>query len=199
MFSCFSLRLSNSRDHYAIRLTAGKYTKIRVCPSIKQDKPLSLRETGENQPVYDEFGSILLFVVLAVHRFDLQRQDLAMNTVDSFLFRYTREANTAKDFNELTEKENKLLGAWVRGLFEENEGIIDELMAASSPNDFHMLVATLLDQSMKACQAGFLAMSTLKDGLECKCRSVLYIFNWLSIGVPCPQHLRGATGKGLRA
>lgn len=86
-----------------------------------------------------------------------------------------RVASAAKSFDELTEKESKLLGAWVRGLFEENEGINDELMATSSPIEFHMVIATLLDQSLKACQAGFLAMSTLKDGLECK----WYCFSFL--------------------
>ena len=105
--------------------------------------------------------------MLVNHRFDLQRQDLGITNSSSFVLQYTRIASASKDLDELTEKENKLLGAWVRGLFEENEGINDELMATSSPNEFHMVIATLLDQSLKACQAGFLTMSTLKDGLEC--------------------------------
>ena len=106
--------------------------------------------------------------MLVNHRFDLKRHDLGLDSPSSFILQYQREASASKTFDELTEKESKLLGAWVRGLFEENEGINDELMAASTPIDFHMVVATLLDQSMKACQAGFLAMSILKDGLECK-------------------------------
>jgi mediator of RNA polymerase II transcription subunit 5 len=126
------------------------------------------KSKGENQPVYDEFGSILLFVMLVNYRFDLQRHDLGVSDSSSFILHYVRVASAAKNFDELTEKESKLLGAWVRGLFEENEGINDELMAASSPIEFHLVVATLLDQSLKACQAGFLPMSTLKDGLECK-------------------------------
>lgn len=106
--------------------------------------------------------------MLVNYRFDLQRHDLGVGDSSSFILHYIRVASAAKNFDELTEKESRLLGAWVRGLFEENEGINDELMAASSPIEFHLLVATLLDQSLNACQAGFLAMSTLKDGLECK-------------------------------
>lgn len=123
-------------------------------------------DQGEHQPVYDEFGSVLLFVTLVQYRFDLRRYELSASPSESFLVQYTAEAATAKALGGMSEKESKLLGAWIRGLFNENEGINDELMATSSPSDFHMIVATLLDQSLKACQAGFLAMSTLKDGLE---------------------------------
>lgn len=105
--------------------------------------------------------------MLVTHRFDLQQHDLGIHSSESFVLRYIRLASASKILDDLTEKESKLLGAWVRGLFEENEGINDELMANSSPNEFHMVVATLLDQSLKACQAGFLTMSTLRDGLEC--------------------------------
>ena len=123
-------------------------------------------DQGEHQPVYDEFGSVLLFVALVQHRFERRRYELSASLSESFLVQYTAEAATAKALEDMSEKESKLLGAWIRGLFNENEGINDELMATSSPSDFHMIVATLLDQSLKACQAGFLAMSTLKDGLE---------------------------------
>ena len=123
-------------------------------------------DQGEHQPVYDEFGSILLLVMLIQHRFDLRRYELGANSLDSFVMYYTAYSASAKSLEDVSEKENKLLGAWIRGLFNENEGINDELMAASSPSDFHMIIATLLDQSLRACQAGFLAMTTLKDGLE---------------------------------
>ena len=113
--------------------------------------------------------------MLVNHRFDLQRHDLGIDSSSSFVLRYLRQASAPKDFDDLTERDCKLLGAWVRALFEENEGINDELMASSSPMEFHMIVATLLDQSMKACQAGFLAMATLKDGLECK--------SWLALRI----------------
>lgn len=123
-------------------------------------------DQGEHQPVYDEFGSVLVFMMLIQNRFSLRRDELGITSSDSFVLKYIGESAAAKALEDLSEKENKLLGAWIRGLFNENEGINDELMATSSPSDFHLVVATLLDESLKACQAGFLAMSTLKDGLE---------------------------------
>ena len=123
-------------------------------------------DQGEHQPVYDEFGSVLLFIMLVQSRFGLGNDELGIGPANSFILQYIAESARAKSLEDLSEKEHTLLGAWVRGLFNESEGINDELMAMSSPRDFHMIVTTLLDQSMKACQAGFLSMSTLKDGLE---------------------------------
>lgn len=74
--------------------------------------------------------------------------------------------------DNLTEHENKLLGGWIRGLFEA-EAINNELMSMCSPKEFHLLVATLFDQSLKACQAKVLALDTLRGGFECKSFLVL--------------------------
>ena len=68
--------------------------------------------------------------------------------------------------DQLSEHENDLLGGWIRGLFEA-EGINDELMSTCKPAEFHLLVATLFDQSIKACQTRTLTMETLKGGFEC--------------------------------
>ena len=40
-------------------------------------------------------------------------------------------------------------------------------MSTCSPKDFHLLVATLFDQSLRACEAGILGLDTLKGGFEC--------------------------------
>lgn len=71
-----------------------------------------------------------------------------------------------RPLDHLSELESKLLGGWIRGLFE-TECISDELMSTCSPKDFHLLVATLFDQSLRACQAKVLALETLRGGLEC--------------------------------
>ncbi len=122
---------------------------------------------GEYQPVYDEFGSILLFVMIVRHRFDLHDYDLMSERSDSFVRKYMKSACVSRSPEHLTQHENKLLGGWIRGLFE-TEGISDELMSMCRPKEFHMLVATLFDQSLKACQAKILALDTLKGGFECR-------------------------------
>ncbi|KAL2041237.1 hypothetical protein N7G274_006182 [Stereocaulon virgatum] len=122
-------------------------------------------DQNEYQPVYDEFGSILLFIVIIQHRFKLHRDDLGIESLDSFVCRYLRENPVSKSMDDLTEHENQLLGAWIKGLFV-TEGISDELMSMCKPKEFHLLVATLFDQSVKACQAGVLTMDTLRGGFE---------------------------------
>ena len=101
------------------------------------------------------------------HRFELQDHELGIDRSSSFMRKYLRNACVSKSPEDLTEHEKKLLGGWIRGLFE-TEGISDELMSMCSPKEFHLLVASLFDQSLKACQAKVLALDTLKGGLECR-------------------------------
>lgn len=121
---------------------------------------------AENQPVYDEFGSILLLIATIHHRFDLDLADLGILNPTSFTSRYFRSACESRPVDRLTDHENNLLGSWIRGLFE-TEGINDELMSMCKPAEFHLLVATLFDQSIKACQSRVLALDALTGGFEC--------------------------------
>ena len=122
-------------------------------------------DQGEYQPVYDEFGSILLFIAVVQHRFALQPEEVGIDSSDSFLLRFFRQGSMSQPLDDLTEHENHLLGNWIRGLFE-GEGISDELMSTCKPKEFHLLVATLFDQCLKACQANVLALDTLRGGFE---------------------------------
>ncbi|MCJ1383049.1 mediator complex subunit [Xylographa soralifera] len=123
----------------------------------------------EHQPVYDEFGSILLLVLVLRQHFDLPDSELGIGYTDSFILKYIRRGCISRDPSELSEREKMLLSGWIKGLFE-TEGISDELMSTCSPQDFYLLVATLFDQSLKACEAGVLGLETLKGGFECKYR-----------------------------
>ena len=120
----------------------------------------------ENQPVYEEFGSVLLLVSTIKHRFKLLPSEMNGVDPDSFTSRYFRLASESRTTDQLSEHENDLLGGWVRGLFEA-EGINDELMSTCKPAEFYLLLATLFDQSIKACQSSTLTMETLKGGFEC--------------------------------
>lgn len=122
-------------------------------------------DQGEYQPVYDEFGGILLFIAAVQHRFKLQPEEVGIHGPDSFLLSFFRFGSVSRPIDDLSEHESQLLGSWIRGLFE-TEGISDELMSTCKPNEFHLLVATLFDQSLKACQAGVLSLDTLRGGFE---------------------------------
>jgi mediator of RNA polymerase II transcription subunit 5 len=122
---------------------------------------------GESQPVYDEFGSILLLVLAFKYRYNLRPYDLGISDTNSFVFRLLEQGSTSQRLTDLTETQNKNLGAWVTALFIA-EGISDESMSSCSPQEFYLLVATLFSQSLGACEAGKLEFETLKGGFECK-------------------------------
>lgn len=134
-----------------------------LCQTL--DKWQEHEDQGEYQPVYDEFGSILLLVVFVQHRFNLHHDELGIDASESFVLRYLREGSVSRNIDDLTEHDNQLLGGWIKGLFE-TEGISDELISMCKPKEFHLLVATLFDQSLKACQANVLALDTLRGGFE---------------------------------
>ncbi|KAJ5907889.1 hypothetical protein N7495_000571 [Penicillium taxi] len=122
-------------------------------------------DQGENQPVYEEFGSILLLVLAFKYRYDLNSADLGISSKDSFLLKLLDKGSCGQKFSELSEKQNKDLGGWIVALFVA-EGINEETMSACSPQEFYMLVATLFDQSLGACESGKLDFETLKGGFE---------------------------------
>ena len=122
-------------------------------------------DQSEHQPVYDEFGSILLFLVIVQYRFNLQYEEMGINNPGSFIIKFLRDGPKSRPIEDLSEHESQLLGSWIRGLYE-TEGIGDELMSTCKPREFYLLVATLFDQSLKACQANILALETLRGGFE---------------------------------
>ena len=124
-------------------------------------------DQGESQPVYDEFGSILLLVLTFKYRYDLRPYDLGITSNDSFILKLLDCEPSSQKLDDLSEKQNKNLGAWITALFIA-EGISEETMSSCSPQEFYLLVTTLFNQSLTACEAGKLEFDTLKGGFECK-------------------------------
>ncbi|KAK2777681.1 mediator complex subunit [Emmonsiellopsis sp. PD_33] len=122
-------------------------------------------EHGESQPVYDEFGSILLLVLAFKHKYGLSHQDLGISNPDSFVLRLLDHGSASQRLEDLGEKQSQNLGAWITALFIA-EGISDESMSSCSPQEFYLLVATLFSQSLSACETGKLEFDTLKGGFE---------------------------------
>ncbi|WEW55466.1 mediator complex subunit [Emydomyces testavorans] len=122
-------------------------------------------EPGESQPVYDEFGSILLLVLAFKYKYNLTPLDLGINSPYSFTLRLLESGASSRRLEDLTENQNQNLGAWITALFVA-EGISDESMSSCSPQEFYLLVATLFSQSLSACEAGKLEFETLKGGFE---------------------------------
>ncbi|ETN39022.1 uncharacterized protein HMPREF1541_07064 [Cyphellophora europaea CBS 101466] len=117
---------------------------------------------GESQPLYDEFGSILLLILTTKRRLDLTSSELG---VKGFVARYLDQEGVEKTVAELSEPSQRHLGDWINALYIA-EGLSDDLTTDCSPHDFYTLVPTLIRQSVLAQQTGKLSSEALKGGLE---------------------------------
>lgn len=126
-------------------------------------------DQGEYQPVYEEFGSILLLLLAFVYRYNLTRSDLGIRLPSSFVGRLLNGGTLWRPVEELSEQEKSHLDGWIHGLFDtEAGGLGDELMASCPPQDFYLLVPSLFHQIVLALSMGRLTHDMLSSGLECK-------------------------------
>lgn len=129
-------------------------------------------DQGEYQPVYEQFGAILLLVLAFVHRYNLSIVDLGLTSSDSFVAKLLERGATSRSFEDLSDLEKSHLDGWIRGLFDGEGGggggLGDELMSSCPPQDFYLLVPTLFHQIVIARATNKLSEENLKGGLECK-------------------------------
>ena len=124
-------------------------------------------DQGEYQPVYEEFGSILLLVLSFTHRYNLTPIDLGLRSPSSFISKLLNQGHLSRAMDVLTEQEQSHLDGWIRGLFDnESGGLGDELMSACPPQDFYLLLPTLFHHIVLACSTNNLTDEALKGGLE---------------------------------
>ena len=128
-------------------------------------------DQSEYQPVYEEFGSVLLLLLAFVYRYDLSAADIGTRTSDSFVSKLLGKGRLARPLDELTEPEVEHVGGWLRGLFDNDAGGLgDDLMSSCPPQDFYMLIPTLFQQITQAFGQGQLAEENLRSGVECEWR-----------------------------
>lgn len=121
----------------------------------------------EYQPVYEEFGSVLLLLLSFVYRYNLTTADLGIRSSTSFVAKLLDQGHLSRAMEALTEQEQNHLDGWIRGLFDnESGGLGDELMSSCPPQDFHLLVPTLFHHIVLACSTNNLSEESLKGGLE---------------------------------
>lgn len=129
------------------------------------------QDSSEFQPPYEEFACILLFVLAACHRYDLQAADLGLMQDDNFIMKMIRRVPQSLQMSDLTEEQNKQFSKWVEGLYATDEhgeitGIGDEVMSQCPPQAFYLLVPLLFDQSVMSCRSNSLSIDTMRGGLE---------------------------------
>jgi len=129
------------------------------------------QDSSEFQPPYEEFACIFLFVLAAIHRYDLQAVDLGLTQDDSFIMKILRHVPQGLHLSDLSDEQNKQFDKWVGGLYATDEhgettGIGDEVMSQCPPQAFYLLVPILFDQSVLACRSNVLSIETMRGGLE---------------------------------
>ena len=129
------------------------------------------QDQTEFTPAYEEFASMLLFVLAVVHRYGLDRADLGLLNDESFIGRLLEGSSISKLPSDLTEDQDGQLARWIESLYATDEdgqasGIGDDVMRQCPPRAFYELVPTLFEQSVLACKSGKLSMKTFKGGLE---------------------------------
>ncbi|KAK9446463.1 mediator complex, subunit Med5 [Limtongia smithiae] len=119
------------------------------------------------QDNYTDFGVILLLICSFYYHFNLELSEFSEQqlSVTSFCRKYLTSNGTAHPIELLTPDLSDLLGGWIMGLYDTN-GISDELMRSCTPMDYALLVPTIVQQSVEACNRNLLDIDTLKGGLE---------------------------------
>ncbi|KAI0198485.1 mediator complex subunit Med5 [Astrocystis sublimbata] len=124
-------------------------------------------DQGEYQPVYEEFGAILLLVLAFVYRYNLTPLDLGIRSTQSFVAKLQYQGQLSRPMDELNDSEKAHLDGWIQGLFDtEAKGLGDELMSSCPPQDFYLLVSTLFQNIILALATQYLNEESLKTGIE---------------------------------
>lgn len=137
-------------------------------------------DQGEYQPVYEEFGPVLLLLLAFVYRYNLSASDLGISSPDSFIGKLLGKGHLARPLDELKDLEKNQLNGWIHGLFDnEGGGLADELLSSCPPQHFYLLVPTLFQNIVLAYSTGYLTEESLKTGIECESLPALRILQSL--------------------
>ncbi|KAF3911999.1 hypothetical protein AA313_de0208172 [Arthrobotrys entomopaga] len=125
-------------------------------------------DQGEYEPVYKEFGHILLLILTLYYRHNLSFSHLGPSIPPtSFVPMFIKSCHKDIAIDDLTRMGDRhaQLGRWIKALYE-GEGITDEVMQSCRPQEYYSLVPTLMSQTVEACERGVLDTETLKGGLD---------------------------------
>lgn len=124
-------------------------------------------DQGEYQPVYEEYGAILLLVFAFSYRYNLSPLDIGIHSADSHVARIITKSHILRPLDELSEQESEHVTGWINGLFDnEAGGLGDDLMSSCPPHEFYLLVAPIFQSIITAYTYGYINDESLKGGVE---------------------------------
>ncbi|RYP66395.1 hypothetical protein DL771_007804 [Monosporascus sp. 5C6A] len=176
-------RLCNNKETMTLKLLCSQLAKkpLSLDVMLLFERPITIlhplcelldnwkyeEDQGEYQPVYEEFGSVMLLLLAFVYRYNLSPLDLGIRFPDSFVAKLLHNGQLGRSLDELTDQERGHLDGWIHGLFDTGAGGLgDELMSSCPPQDFYLLVATLCQNIVLAFGTSYLSEDSLKTGLE---------------------------------
>ncbi|KAI5917313.1 mediator complex subunit Med5 [Camillea tinctor] len=176
-------RLSSNKETMSLKMLCSQLAKkpLSLDVLLLFNKPAAIlyplcelldnwrydEDQGEYQPVYEEFGSILLLVLAFVFRYNLSPTDLGIRSPESFIAKLLIRGQLSKPLDELADQEKGHLDGWIHGLFDsEAGGLCDELMSSCPPQDFYLLIPTLFQNIVLAFGTNYLSEENLKTGIE---------------------------------
>ncbi|KAF3934738.1 hypothetical protein ABW20_dc0107052 [Dactylellina cionopaga] len=125
-------------------------------------------DQGEYEPVYKEFGHILLLILTLYYRHNLSFSHFGPSILPtSFVPMFIKSCHKDIAIDDLTRMGDRhaQLGGWIKALYD-GEGITDEVMQSCRPQEYYSLVPTLMAQTVEACERGVLDTETLRGGLD---------------------------------
>ncbi|RPA75507.1 Med5-domain-containing protein [Ascobolus immersus RN42] len=133
----------------------------------------------ECQPVYEEFGYILLLVLTIMYRYDLKPDDYGGVFVPQ-LFKKVLLANST--ISDDAENRRKTEG-WIKELFEE-QGVSNALMSSCQPQEFYNIVPNIISDTLLAAHEQQLNLQALHSGIQYFLQpfllpSLLGVLSWL--------------------
>lgn len=142
---------------------------------------------GESQPIYEEFGSVLLLLLTAKFRLHLSNDDLGLTSKNSFVAQYLSSGQAEGAASLSSGEQQRHLRDWIQNLYFE-EGLSDDVTTSCSPKEFYLMIPTLLHQSMTAFRTAKLSQHKLEQGLDYLrepflLASLLSAFAWLARAV----------------
>ncbi|WWD21111.1 hypothetical protein CI109_105592 [Kwoniella shandongensis] len=123
---------------------------------VKQllDGPLDEAARAEDPQGYlIRYGEGVMFVEAAVAHFELELPDLL------------HDARRAISLVDLESSHKECLNGWVKAIFG-SDGIEDQILLATSPQDLCKLTPTLIQQAIAAVTSGQIDLDTLHSGLS---------------------------------
>ncbi|KAG9255248.1 mediator of RNA polymerase II transcription subunit 5 [Emericellopsis atlantica] len=124
-------------------------------------------DQAEYQPVYEEFGSILLLALAFVYRYGLEPSDLGLYSPGSAVRKIITQSHVGRPDAQLSAREKEHVNGWLLGLFDtEAGGLGDDLMSSCPPQDFYCLAASLFQSIVVGYAHGYITDEALKSGVE---------------------------------